>query len=91
MRARTCLSALALLLTTAASAQTIRAQPPGRQATALPRIAAPHGRPALFVDGAPFLVLGAQANNSSNHASVLPQVWQTVEQLGANTLEMPVA
>jgi hypothetical protein len=58
---------------------------------ALPRIAAPHGRPALFVDGAPFLMLGAQANNSSNHASVLPQVWQTMEQLSANTLEMPVA
>ena len=57
----------------------------------MPRIAAPHGRPALFVDGAPFLMLGAQANNSSNHASVLPQVWQTMEQLGANTLEMPVA
>lgn len=49
------------------------------------------GRHALIVDGAPFLMLGAQANNSSNHASVLPQVWQTIGELHANTLEMPVA
>ena len=49
------------------------------------------GRHALIVDGAPFLMLGAQANNSSNDASVLPQVWDTIERLHANTLEMPVS
>jgi hypothetical protein len=48
-------------------------------------------RPALIVDGAPFLVLGAQANNSSNYPAMLDQVWPMVERLGANTLLMPVA
>ena len=46
---------------------------------------------ALFVDGAPFLVLGAQANNSSNYPAVLPQVWPALEDMHANTLEIPVA
>ena len=48
-------------------------------------------RPALIVDGAPFLVLGAQAHNSSNYPAVLDQVWPAVERIGANTLLMPVA
>lgn len=48
-------------------------------------------RPALIVDGAPFLVLGAQAHNSSNYPAVLDEVWPTVERIGANTLLMPVA
>ena len=48
-------------------------------------------RPALIVDGAPFLVLGAQANNSSNYPAMLDEVWPMVERLGANTLLMPVA
>lgn len=58
---------------------------------ALPRIVATGPRPLLLVDDAPFLMLGAQANNSSNHASVLPAVWQTAGELHANTVEMPVA
>lgn len=49
------------------------------------------GRHALMVDGAPFLMLGVQANNSSNYPEVLPQVWPMVERLHANTLEIPVA
>jgi beta-galactosidase GanA len=48
-------------------------------------------RPALIVDGAPFLVLGAQANNASNYPAMLDQVWPTVERIGANTVLMPVA
>jgi beta-galactosidase GanA len=56
-----------------------------------PRIAAGAAHPALLVDGAPFLVLGAQANNSSNYPAVLDQVWPAVERIGANTLLMPVA
>ena len=48
-------------------------------------------RPALIVDGEPFLVLGAQANNSSNYPAMLDQVWPAVERIGANTLLMPVA
>ena len=46
---------------------------------------------ALIVDGAPYLMLGAQANNSSNWPSQLPKVWPAIEQLHANTLEIPVA
>jgi beta-galactosidase GanA len=50
-----------------------------------------NGRHALLVDGAPFLILGAQANNSSNWPAALPQVWPAIERLGANTLEMPIS
>ncbi len=48
-------------------------------------------RTALFVDGAPFLVLGAQANNSSNYPAVLDKVWPALDAMHANTLEIPVA
>ena len=67
------------------------ADPLRAQTSALPRLVSRDGRPALIVDGAPFLILGAQANNSSNYPAMLAQVWPTVERIGANTLEMPVA
>ncbi len=57
----------------------------------IPSVVQKNGRYALMVDGAPFLMLGVQANNSSNYPSQLPKVWPAVEQLGANTLEIPVA
>lgn len=57
----------------------------------LPRIEHKGGNHALIVDGKPFLVLGAQANNSSNYAAALPKVWPMMERLHANTLEIPVA
>ncbi|HEU0100364.1 MAG TPA: DUF5597 domain-containing protein [Allosphingosinicella sp.] len=60
-------------------------------AAELPRIETKGGRHALIVDGRPFLILGAQANNSSNYPAMLAKVWPVVERLGANTLEMPVA
>lgn len=56
-----------------------------------PHFAAGAAHPALIVDGAPFLVLGAQANNSSNYSAMLEQVWPAVDRIGANTLLMPVA
>jgi beta-galactosidase GanA len=56
-----------------------------------PRFAPGAARPTLIVDGAPFLVLGAQANNSSNYPAMLDLVWPAVERIGANTLLMPVA
>jgi beta-galactosidase GanA len=58
---------------------------------ALPRIVTKDGRHALLVDGAPFLILGAQVNNSSNFPAALPKVWPTIRALNANTVEMPVA
>ena len=56
-----------------------------------PHLESHDGRTALFVDGAPFLVLGAQANNSSNYPAVLGKVWPALDDMHANTLEIPVA
>lgn len=57
----------------------------------LPRFESRDGRHALIVDGAPYLILGGQANNSSNYPAMLPEVWPTIRALNANTLEIPVA
>jgi beta-galactosidase GanA len=56
----------------------------------VPRLVQIDGRYALTVDGAPFLMLGAQTNNSSDWPAVLPRVWPAIEYLHANTLEIPV-
>lgn len=50
-----------------------------------------NGHWVLLVDGAPFLVLGAQVNNSSAWPAELPKVWPAVEALHANTVEVPIA
>ena len=60
-------------------------------AAPLPQVVSKGGRHALLVDGAPFLILGGQANNSSNYPAVLPQVWPVIHAMHANTLEIPVA
>ncbi|WP_322404638.1 DUF5597 domain-containing protein [Massilia luteola] len=57
----------------------------------MPHLAQKNGKFALMVDGAPYLILGGQANNSSNYPDVLPQVWPAIHDLKANTLAMPVA
>ncbi len=56
----------------------------------LPRLVQESGRHALFVDGAPFVILGAQVNNSSAWPAVLPKVWPAIEYLHANTVEVPI-
>ena len=56
-----------------------------------PHLVRVDGRAALIVDGAPFLVLGAQANNSSNYPAILGKVWPALDDMRANTLEIPVA
>src|SRR5947209_15925756 len=61
------------------------------QTGTLPHLVKSGDRHALIVDGAPFLILGGQANNSSNYPAVLPLVWPTIHALHANTLEIPVA
>ncbi|WP_116090919.1 DUF5597 domain-containing protein [Sphingomonas crusticola] len=59
--------------------------------TAPPHLVKQGGRYALVVDGKPFLMLGAQVNNSSNYPAALPKVWPIIDRLGGNTLEVPVA
>jgi beta-galactosidase GanA len=61
------------------------------QAQSLPHLVHSGGKHALIVDGQPFVMLGVQANNSSNYPAMLPQVWPMVRRLHANTLEIPVA
>ena len=58
--------------------------------TPAPRLVHEHNRYALMVDGAPYLVLGAQINNSSSWPAVLPQVWPMLEAMHVNTAEAPV-
>jgi beta-galactosidase GanA len=57
----------------------------------LPRIVEEHGRHALLVDGSPYLLLCAQVNNSSNYPAALPDVWPAMREIGANTIQVPVA
>jgi beta-galactosidase GanA len=57
----------------------------------IPSVVTRDGRSALMVDGAPYLLLGAQVNNSSNWPGYLPDVWPAVSTLGANTVSVPIA
>ena len=57
---------------------------PAAQASAvaaapIPSFVGKEGRYALMVDGAPFLILGAQVNNSSNYPAALPKVWPAID------------
>jgi len=57
----------------------------------IPTVAKRDGHFALMVDGAPYLMLGGQVNNSSAWPAMLPKVWPAIEQLHANTVEIPIA
>ena len=80
-------SALFFVLMAGSVAATLEAQV---KEAPLPRLVQRGGRFALFVDDAPFLMLGAQVNNSSAWPATLPKVWPAIEYLHANTVEMPV-
>lgn len=58
---------------------------------AMPELVNKNGRFALMVDGEPFLILGAQTNNSANYVAALKDVWPVYEKMNANTLVIPVA
>ena len=57
----------------------------------IPKIVSKDGRHALMVDGAPFLILGAQVNNSSNWPQALDEVWPAIDVVKPNTVMVPVA
>ena len=88
------LSALYLVLSATCTPAVAQFAPPQPSSTAadhsLPRIVHENGRYALFVDGSPYLILGAQVNNSSAWPAMLPKVWPAIEYLHCNTVEMPV-
>lgn len=60
-------------------------------AAPVPQLVQKNGKFALMVDGAPYLMLAGQANNSSNYEAALPKVWSAISDMRANTLVMPVA
>jgi hypothetical protein len=84
---------LSVLLETFAGAACCAAQAhagaPGA-ARPIPALVQKDGRFALSVDGAPYLMLGVQANNSSAWPAYLDKVWPAAETLHANTVELPI-
>jgi beta-galactosidase GanA len=60
-------------------------------ASDIPQIVKKDGRFALMVDGVPFVILGGQAQNSSNYPLALNKVFAAIKDMNANTLEIPVA
>jgi hypothetical protein len=56
----------------------------------IPRVVKKDRRYALFVDDAPYLLLGAQVHNSSGWPAMLPKVWPAMEYLNVNTVEIPI-
>jgi len=82
-----CSSALSFL---AATALFVFFALPEAMAVEAPQLVQKDGRYALLVEGRPYLILGGQIHNSSGWPSELPQVWQSMAALHANTVEAPV-
>ncbi len=80
---------LALALAMVANGVAVAAE--ADKATPLPRLETRDGRHALIVDGAPFLMLAGQVNNSSNYAEPLSTAWPVLDAMHANTVEVPIA
>jgi len=82
---RTVASLVVILAGLAPAVATPAAQKP------IPRLERMEGHFRLLVDGEPFLILGAQAHNSSaSDPAALARFFEGVAALGANTAEAPV-
>ena len=77
-----------LILVVSVLSSTVMAAHAGAQA--MPHVEKRGDNFAMIVDSKPFLVLGAQINNSSSWASTLPDVWPALADLHVNTVEAPV-
>jgi len=88
------LAVVLMFLETFAFAPLLVGQEAGRDsadaARPIPAIVQKDGHFALMVDGAPYLMLGMQANNSSAWPAYLDKVWPAAETLHANTVELPI-
>jgi beta-galactosidase GanA len=73
-----------------APAATAAASDTSTRQTPIPQFVSKDGKHALLVDGAPFLILGAQVNNSSNYPATLEQVWPAIQVMGPNTVQVPI-
>src|ERR1017187_640004 len=80
----------AMLLSSVSFAQGVTRTGAQAGAAPMPRVVEKDGRWALMVDGAPYLMLGMQVNNSSGWAAMLPKVWPAIDRRHANTVEIPV-
>ncbi len=56
----------------------------------MPHLIKKDGRHVLIVDSEPFLILGGQCGNSSAWPEMLPNLWKVMEDMHANTLEIPI-
>jgi len=83
----TVLTALAVVTMAAAFPVQVPAQV---KQSPIPRIVKKDARFALFVDDAPYLILGAQVHNSSDWPAMSAKVWPAMEYLNVNTVEIPV-
>lgn len=82
---------LPLALAAALLAAFVACGPAPAAGVPMPRIVSSHGRYELLIAGRPYVILGAQVNNSSNYPATLPAVWPAVTRMRANTVVMPVA
>jgi len=85
-----CTSAVLVVLVALVATSLVIALHAQVQERPIPRIVKKDGRFALFVDDAPYLMLGAQVHNSSTWPATLSKVWAAMEYLNVNTVEMPI-